>query len=32
LAASTAAIATISAAHASTSGPGEYISLLLLNC
>jgi hypothetical protein len=27
LAASTAAIATISAAHASTSGPGEYISL-----
>jgi hypothetical protein len=29
LAASTAAIATISAAHASTSGPGEYISLLL---
>ena len=32
LAASTAAIATISAAQASTSGPGEYISLLHLNC
>jgi hypothetical protein len=29
LAASTAAIATMTAAHASTSGPGEYISFLL---
>jgi hypothetical protein len=32
LAASTAAIATMTAAHAASSGPGEYISLLLLNC
>jgi hypothetical protein len=32
LAASTAAIAKMTAAHASPSGPGEYISFLLLNC
>jgi hypothetical protein len=32
LAASTSAIAKLTAAHASSSGPGEYISFLLLNC
>jgi hypothetical protein len=32
LAASTAAIAKMTATHASPSGPGEYISFLLLNC
>jgi hypothetical protein len=32
LAASTSAIAKMTAAHASPSGPGEYISFLLLNC
>jgi hypothetical protein len=32
LAASTSAMASMSAAHALPSGPGEYISFLLLNC